>query len=144
MDVILLAFVHRFPAQGNGWPGTNFGNHCEGSGVPGVLDVYQGPGNDSTQDQLLSYCPRIAEAVPICQNVYGKKIILSLGGGVDGYELAGAADGEYFADFIWGAFGPQTRNWLDDGLPRPFDGPNNYPVEVDGFDFDIELPSLGT
>jgi hypothetical protein len=48
-----------------------------------------------------------------------------------------------FADFLWGAFGLQTKEWLAQGLPRPFDGPNNQSVEVDGFDFDIEFPSSG-
>lgn len=81
--------------------------------------------------------------IPICQSVYGKKIVLSLGGGGGGYQLTGATDGEAFADFLWGAFGPQTQDWLDQSLPRPFDGPNNSSVEVDGFDFDIEIQSLG-
>ena len=72
-----------------------------------------------------------------------KKIVLSLGGGGGGYQLTGATDGEAFADFLWGAFGPQTQDWLDQSLPRPFDGPNNSSVEVDGFDFDIEIQSLG-
>lgn len=143
MDIIILSFIHRFPAQGNGWPGMNFGNFCRGSGLPGVLDVYHGPGNDSSKDQLLSNCPSISAAIPVCQGVYGKKILLSFGGGAPGYELIGVAEGEAFADFMWGAFGPQTRKWLDDGLPRPFDGPNNFPVEVDGFDFDMEFPTSG-
>jgi chitinase len=81
--------------------------------------------------------------IPICQSEYGKKIVLSLGGGAGGYQLTGAANGEAFADFLWGAFGPQTQDWLDKGLPRPFDGPKNASVEVDGFDFDIEIPSPG-
>ena len=46
-------------------------------------------------------------------------------------------------DFLWGAFGPQTQSWLNQGMPRPFDEPNNAAVEVDGFDFDIEVPSPG-
>ncbi|KAB8303332.1 hypothetical protein EYC80_004765 [Monilinia laxa] len=141
VDIIILSFIHRFPAQGNGWPGMNFGNFCKGSGLPGVLDVYHGPGNDSSKDQLLSNCPSISAAIPVCQSVYGKKILLSFGGGAPGYELIGVAEGEAFADFMWGAFGPQTRKWLDDGLPRPFDGPNDFPVEVDGFDFDMEFPT---
>jgi len=81
--------------------------------------------------------------IPLCQSVYGKNIVLSLGGGAGGYQLTGAEDGEAFADFLWGAFGPQTQEWLDQGLPRPFDGPDGEAVEVDGFDFDIEIPSPG-
>jgi hypothetical protein len=34
--------------------------------------------------------------------------------------------------------------WVTDGLPRPFDAPDGQAVEVDGFDFDIEIPSPGT
>jgi len=104
--------------------------------------VYQGPGNDSSKNQLQSECPTINEDIPVCQS-YGKKVILSLGGAGNTYQLNGTADGIYFANFLWGAFGPQTPEWLAKGLPRPFDGPNNEPVEVDGFDFDIEHPSTG-
>ena len=138
VDIIPLAFIDRFPAQGNGWPGTNFGNQCWGGSY-----VYSGPGNDSALNQLQSECPQLVADIPICQSVYGKKIVLSLGGGRGGYQLTGATDGEAFADFLWGAFGPQTQDWLDQSLPRPFDGPNNSSVEVDGFDFDIEIQSLG-
>lgn len=81
--------------------------------------------------------------IPVCQNTYGKKILLSLGGGTNTYQLTGAADGIAFADFLWGAFGPRTAAWLAAGKPRPFDGVNGQEVEVDGFDFDIETPSTG-
>ncbi|KAF2192329.1 carbohydrate-binding module family 18 protein [Zopfia rhizophila CBS 207.26] len=40
---------------------------------------------------------------------------------------------EYFAEFLWGAFGPQTQEWVDAGKPRPFGD-----ASVDGFDLDIE------
>ena len=69
----------------------------------------------------------------------GKKIILSLGGGTDKYQLTGAQAGRDFADFLWGAFGPKTAAWVNAGKPRPFDGPNGEEVQVDGFDMDIEL-----
>jgi chitinase len=81
--------------------------------------------------------------IPVCQSTYGKKIILSLGGASNTYQLTGAAAGVAFADFLWGAFGPQTAAWLAAKSPRPFDGPQGQAVEVDGFDFDIELPSSG-
>lgn len=79
----------------------------------------------------------------VCQSTFGKKIILSLGGASSTYQLTGAAEGTAFADFLWGAFGPQTASWISSGLPRPFDGPNNLAVEVDGFDFDIEYAPTG-
>lgn len=138
MDIIPLAFVDIFPEQGNGFPGTNFGNQCWGGSY-----VYKGPGNDSALNQLQSECPQLVADIPVCQTVYGKKILLSLGGGTTGYQLTGIENGKAFADFLWGAFGPQTQEWLDSGFPRPFDGPNNQSVEVDGFDFDIEVPSAG-
>lgn len=140
IDIIPIAFVNRFPAQGNGYPGTNFGNAC-GSGV------YVGPGYDgvknSANNYLLSSCPTITADIPVCQSTYGKKIILSLGGGTDTYQLTGAADGVAFADFLWGAFGPQNATWIAEGLPRPFDASDGTEVAVDGFDFDIELAPTG-
>ncbi|KAE9372586.1 carbohydrate-binding module family 50 protein [Stipitochalara longipes BDJ] len=136
IDILPIGFVNIFPAQGNGFPGDNFGNQCWGGQY-----VYPGPGNDSALNQLQSECPDLVADIPVCQSQYNKKIILSLGGGIETYGLTGAENGTAFADFMWGAFGPQTKDWLDQGLPRPFDGPNNSSVEVDGFDFDIEFPS---
>lgn len=81
--------------------------------------------------------------IPVCQKTYGKKILLSLGGGTNTYALSGQNDGVAFADLLWGAFGPQTSGWLSAGKPRPFDGPNKEAVAVDGFDFDIEFRPTG-
>lgn len=89
----------------------------------------------------MTSCPTINADIPICQAQYGKKIILSLGGGLQTYQLTGAADGVAFADFLWGAFGPQDAAWIKAGKPRPFDGTDGTAVVVDGFDFDIEFPS---
>jgi chitinase len=135
-----LAFVNIFPSEGNGWPGTNFGNQC-GAGV------YSGPGYHGVvqhaNDHLLSNCPNLAADIPVCQATYGKKIILSLGGGLGDYQVLGVADGTAFADFLWGAFGPYNATWSAQNLPRPFDGPGKKTVEVDGFDFDIEVRPSG-
>lgn len=68
---------------------------------------------------------------------------MSLGGETNTYELTGQQEGEDFADFLWGAFGPQTAEWMDAGKPIPFDGPNGEEVQVDGFDMDIEYASTG-
>ncbi|KAH9219248.1 glycoside hydrolase superfamily [Leptodontidium sp. 2 PMI_412] len=135
VDIIPIGFIHIFPQQGNGFPGSNFGNQCWGGTF-----VYPGPGPDPSKDQLQSSCPQLVADIPVCQNVHGKKIILSLGGGTNTYQLSGAANGEAFADFLWGAFGPRTSEWVARGLPRPFDSVDTT-VEVDGFDFDIEIPS---
>jgi chitinase len=64
--------------------------------------------------------------------------------------LNDVADGEFFAEFLWGAYGPYNKSWTG---PRPLDG-GKYGAEtidsttkelkhlaVDGFDFNIELPS---
>lgn len=133
--------MHVFPEQGNGFPGTNFGNQCAGSPF-----VYKGPGNNPIKDQLQSSCPQLTADIPLCQSVHKKKILLSLGGFTNTYQLSGAANGRAFADFLWGAFGPKIKAWTDAKKPRPFDGihPRSDVVELDGFDFDIEHPSTGT
>ena len=136
VDVIPIGFVDVFPAQGNGFPGTNFANQCYGR-------VYAGPGGNPSLNQLQSECPNIVADIPICQSTYGKKIILSIGGATATNPIIGASAGIAFADFLWGAFGPQTSAWLASGQPRPFDGPNGEAVEVGGFDIDIEWPSPG-
>ncbi|KAK1993950.1 chitin recognition protein [Colletotrichum falcatum] len=130
IDVIVLSFVHLFPAQANGYPGTNFGNRCGDQ-------VYPGPGNEPSKNQLKSNCPSLRAHIPICQQQYGKKILLSLGGGVTAYQLTGKAEGELLATYLWKMFGPKDPAWTG---PRPFDN-NGQAVEVDGFDMDIEHPS---
>jgi chitinase len=106
--------------------------------------VYAAPGyngtNNPANNHLLSDCPEIAADIPVCQKNYGVKIVMSIGGGSwYGYSLEVVEDGIAFADFLWGAFGPQNATWLANGMPRPFDGPDGTEVTVDGFDFDIEL-----
>lgn len=134
IDVIVLSFVHLFPAQADGYPGTNFGNQCSGA-------AYSGPGYngvvDHSKDALQSSCPNLVAQIPICQKTYGKKILLGLGGGTDGYQLTGATDGTIFANMLWGMFGPRSKAWVAKGLPRPFDV-NGVATEVDGFTLDIE------
>ncbi|KAK5133432.1 hypothetical protein LTR08_007771 [Meristemomyces frigidus] len=122
IDVINLGFVDVFPDQGPGdWPGTNFGNACWG-------DVYE---NDGVNTTLLKTCPNLADDITTCQELYGKKILLSIGGGSPNtYYIDDDASGKSFADFLWGAFGPSSAN---SGQPRPFGD-----ASVDGFDFDIE------
>jgi len=70
IDIILISFLNVFPDQGeNGYPGTNFWNHCGGS-------TYTTPSGDHTQ--LLSDCSLIGPDIKTCQSM-GKKILLSLG-----------------------------------------------------------------
>jgi chitinase len=81
----------------------------------------------------LSHCPDIGPGIKVCQ-ANGKKVLLSIGGGwPTDYYLKNKAIAEYFAEFLWGAFGPQTKAWVDAGKPRPFGD-----ASIDGFDLDIE------
>ncbi|KAF7867175.1 hypothetical protein EAF04_005259 [Stromatinia cepivora] len=143
IDIIPLAFMNVFPAQGDGYPAENFGNACYGQPI-----FTPGPGYplndvDTSKDQLYVQCPGIQEGIPYCQSL-GKKILLSLGGASNTYQLTGVADGEYFADFLWGSYGPFKQSWLDNGGIRPMDGgyygtdPDIH-IDIDGFDFDIEI-----
>ncbi|QSZ31261.1 hypothetical protein DSL72_000824 [Monilinia vaccinii-corymbosi] len=143
VDIIPLAFMNVFPAQGDGYPAENFGNACYGQPI-----FTPGPGYplgdvDTSKDQLYVQCPGIQEGIPYCQSL-GKKILLSLGGASTTYQLTGAADGQYFADFLWGSYGLFKQSWLDAGGIRPMDGgyygtdPNIH-IDIDGFDFDIEI-----
>ena len=124
-DIINVGFVNIFPDQGpGGYPGTNFGNACWG-------DVYQTP--DGTNTTLLKTCPNIGPDVIECQQTYGKKIFLSIGGGAapTSYYIKNAQSGQKFANFLWAAFGPVSAT--KSNVPRPWGD-----AGVDGFDFDIE------
>ncbi|ESZ97225.1 glycoside hydrolase family 18 protein [Sclerotinia borealis F-4128] len=143
VDIIPLAFMNVFPAQGNGYPAENFGNACYGQPIFTPGPGYPFGDVDTSKDQLYVQCPGIQEGIPYCQSL-GKKILLSLGGASATYQLTGVADGEYFADFLWGSYGPFKQSWLDAGGIRPMDGgyygtdPTIH-VDIDGFDFDIEI-----
>lgn len=125
VDIVNIGFINVFPDQGKGgWPGSNFGNAC-GS------ETYEYNG---TSTQLLSNCPNIGTDIAICQQVYGKKIFLSIGGAEpNNYYIKDDASAVNFANFLWGAFGPVKDEWTKTGGPRPFGD-----AVVDGFDFDIE------
>ncbi|PWY79579.1 glycoside hydrolase, partial [Aspergillus heteromorphus CBS 117.55] len=124
LDIINLGFIDIFPDQGPaGWPGSDFGNQCDGT-------TYQ-VGSVSTD--LLKGCYQLIEDIPICQAA-GKKVLLSLGGSTPtNQQILSNSSAVNFADFLWGAFGPKTDEWVNNNGPRPFGD-----VVVDGFDFDIE------
>ena len=81
-----------------------------------------------------------------CQQTTNKKFLLSLGGDKNSgsYQLDNAADGEYLANFLWGAYGPYNSSWKDGPFKgiRPLDGgwygTDGTHIDIDGFDFDIE------
>lgn len=117
MDIINIGFINVFPDTVGAWPGSNFGNQCDGTVYPGT--------------ELLKGCHQIWEDIPVCKEM-GKTIMLSIGGET-AYETIPDKDvAVWFADFLWYSFGPHNSA-LDDTFPRPFQ--NN---SVDGFDFDIE------
>ncbi|KAI1415010.1 carbohydrate-binding module family 18 protein [Hypoxylon sp. FL1857] len=133
IDIIILSFVTLFPAQGNGFPGINFGNQCGGA-------VYPGPGYNGVikaTNNNLYQCPSLQQDLYTCRQTSNKTILLSLGGDTSEYQLTGANDGTDFANILWGLFGPRTTTWVDAGKPRPLDY-NNIGFSVDGFDLDIE------
>lgn len=140
-DYIPLGFINYFPEQGNGWPGSNYASSC-------WAETYTAPGyrgvDNPAHNRLFNHCPGMAQDIQYCQSK-GKKMLLSLGGGPDTYSLTGKEDGESFAEFLWGAYGPITDEWTG---PRPFDplpgteGEGTATI-VDGFDFDIEHPDTG-
>lgn len=148
IDIIVIGFHNVFPPAGNGYPGNNFGNKCWAT-------TYQGPGYNGKytpgNDRLFSACPTVQAQIPQCQ-AKGKKILLSIGGQAktnnpftqvpETYvgQLKNAADGTYFANWMWNAYGPKNPSYLG---PRPLDrGQNNatasITIDIDGFDFDIE------
>ena len=155
VDIINIGFVNTFPPAANGYVEQNFGNKCwAGTNykAPGYNGKYT-PGNDL----LYSQCPTVQRDVPACQKL-GKKIILSIGGAVNTYnpktgkndktyvnQLKTAADGTFFANFLWNAYGPYNAAYkgvrpLDRGLSNT----TTDRVDIDGYDFDIEGSVAGT
>ncbi|KAL1864327.1 Chitinase 2 [Diaporthe australafricana] len=139
IDAIALSFVYLFPAQANGYPGTNYGNQCSGA-------VYPGPGYNgllnSSADALQASCPQLAADIVTCQRTYQKKVFLALGGQEGDYDISGATDGVRFANMLFGMFGPRNRIWVKAGLPRPLDVPGDTSGSpVDGYTLDIEHPA---
>lgn len=145
IDIIVLSFVHLFPEQANGHPGINYGNQCSG-------ESYKGPGfkgvKDPSKDMLL-ICPNLQQDLYTCRQTSDKKIIMSLGGATSAYQLNGATNGTSFANQLWGMFGPRQDAWTSLNKPRPFDytnttsgDPTIHEFSVDGFDLDIEHPSI--
>ncbi|KAL1895469.1 Chitinase 2 [Sporothrix stenoceras] len=130
LDFVTLSFINETPENdGNtNYPGMEFAAHC-----PGTTYTVHGEASN-----LISGCTDIQEGIPVCQQ-HGTKVILSIGGVFDAqlanYNLTTEDNGRYFADFLWGAFGPYNASWSG---PRPFDLSATQHNSVDGFDFDIE------
>lgn len=119
-----------------------FGNQCwDGN--------YTGPGYDGTNNPndnfLYEQCPNLQRDLYYCQQNTNKKILLSLGGAVGNYYLNGPSDGEYLAEFLWGAYGPYNESWTGvRPLDRGYYNTNlTEHIDFDGFDFDIEQTTPG-
>lgn len=126
VDTVIIGFVNVFPDQDpNNTPGSNFANSCS----PGA---YYKTSSGATTSFLVG-CDDIAQGIQTChQN--NKKVLISLGGAYPTNQfITNTTTANYFADYLWGAFGPQTTAWTNAGNPRPFGS-----QVVDGFDFDIE------
>lgn len=139
VDIIPIGFIDAFPQQTGGLPGENFGNQCYGT-----------PSYPDSGDDLPVQCPSVQNDIPYCQQVTHKKIVLSIGGGVTNYQLTGEAAGIDFANQLWQMYGPYNSTYYKNGGVRPLDrGYYNtdldpyYQIDIDGFDFDIEVETTG-
>ncbi|CAK7214427.1 Chitinase 2 [Sporothrix bragantina] len=130
IDYVTLSVVNQAPEQDGttNYPGMEFAAHCPGT----MYEV------DGVASNLIDGCTDIIEGIPVCQ-AKGIRVLLSIGGVFDAqlanYNVTTEANGRYFADFLWGAFGPYNASWTG---PRPFDASATEHTSVDGFDFDIE------
>ncbi|KOS20737.1 Endochitinase 2 [Escovopsis weberi] len=130
IDTITLSFVTSSPEnEPSGLPGTNFAGHCWSG-------TYTN--DDGVESDLQSNCYWMKQDIPYCK-ARGVKILLSIGGESSltgySYDVGSDKNGESFADFLYGAFGPYNSHWKG---PRPFDIDDTHHTSVDGFDFDIE------
>ncbi|KAK4200328.1 glycoside hydrolase superfamily [Triangularia verruculosa] len=135
-DYVTVGFVNKGISQdqsGAGWPGTDFGSHCDG--------VYYKHNGINTNIQ--SDCGKIAADIRYCQKK-GKKVLISVGGvhsATANYDINSVAHGRRLALFLWQSFGPYSSAST---FPRPFDdyylnaeeGEEHF--VFDGFDFDLE------
>lgn len=135
VEYVTVGFINTSPEHDKSalkYPGSDFGQHCAAA-------VYTD--TNGVKTKLFSQCGEISADVRYCQKK-GKKVLLSIGGEAGGdYSVKNAAEGEYFANFVWGAFGPYKSSWGKKA--RPFDDyygadPGDEHFVFDGFDFDLE------
>jgi hypothetical protein len=114
IDIAVLAFVITANYESK-YPLLNFGAACGG----------QTPEMASEAPGLLS-CPDLAGHIETCQETYGKKVLLGIGGAVSQISFPGPEDASNFASVLWDLFGPPGN--INAAL-RPFGN-----VTIDGFD----------
>lgn len=114
IDIVILAFVFS-QLSGGQYPAVNFGAACGG----------QTPAQTAQAPGLLN-CPALAGYIKACQETYGKKVLLSIGGATSQLAFTNTAQANAFGDVLWNLFGPPGN--VDIAL-RPFGT-----VVIDGFD----------
>lgn len=122
VDMVILAFLTHFSGPA-GYPTIDFGAACGGqtqkmlsAGAAGLLS-----------------CPLLASYITKCQAM-GKKVLLSLGGGISDVALPDDENAKTVAKRLWNLFGAGKGE--DPGL-RPFGN-----VTLDGFDIGGFYPSI--
>jgi chitinase len=128
VDIVILAFVTSLVAEG-GYPSINMASNCwapntaqMAAGATGLLDCV-GDGSSAK--------------IKLCQNTYGKKVMLSLGGSVGNLALQSDDQAKQVANTLWNLF-LGGKDPMITPL-RPYGD-----VVLDGIDIDSELPSAST
>lgn len=119
ITIVNIAFVNNFFGPG-GYPTTAFGPGCDKPQNAQMASRASG----------LQNCTTLGEQIRTCQQQYGKKIFVSLGGYVASSSFDSVVQARQFATNLWQLFGGGTAT----PRLRPF-GPD---VVVDGFDIDNE------
>jgi hypothetical protein len=114
IDIVILSFVISQNYQGK-YPLVNFGAAC--GGQTQTMSA-QAPG-------LLS-CPNLESYIQQCQQIYGKRVLLSIGGAASALSFSDASEATDFGNILWQLFGPPGQ--IDFDL-RPFGN-----ASIDGFD----------
>lgn len=118
---MVLAFVTS-QLDGGKYPSVNFGSACGGQTTEMVNEA---PG--------LLWCPQLASMIQTCQQTYGKKVFLSVGGSTSRISFTGPDQAKAFGNVLWDVFGPSGN--VDPQL-RPFGT-----VQIDGFDIGLSFTS---
>ncbi|KAK1254386.1 hypothetical protein MKX08_008381 [Trichoderma sp. CBMAI-0020] len=111
IDILILSFLNNYGTSDTDIAAGLFGN-C-------VIN----PDGSFTPE-----CSDLASQIKTCQSA-GKKIIVSLGGGVGDYTLASQSQAEKIGQYLWDAYGKPGNS----AIKRPFGD-----VVIDGWDFDLE------
>lgn len=122
VDMVILAFLTHFSGPA-AYPTIDFGAACGG----------QTPKMQNAGAAGLLSCPLLASYIAQCQEL-GKKVLLSLGGGISDVSLPDDENAKTVAKQLWNLFGAGKGE--DPGL-RPFGN-----IALDGFDIGGFYPSI--